>query len=109
MPNPLPEDVMLNRFWPSVAWISVHGKADEALEFVRELALLDGKLHVSIVPGAREREAKAAAAGFVGRPMPSKFAGRCFVCAGAFGVGADILYNSQLRKAAHDACGEVEA
>lgn len=107
--GPLPEDVMLNRFWPSVTWISVHGKADEALEFIRELSLLEGKLHVSIVPGSREREVRAATAGFVGRPMQSKFAGRCSVCASGFGVGAAILYNGDLRRAAHASCGEADA
>jgi hypothetical protein len=107
--RPLPEDVMLNRFWSSIAWISAHGKADEALEFVRELSLLEGKLHVSIVPNAREHAAAIVAAVFAGRPLRSQFPGSCAVCRKPFAAGADILWDRDSRRAAHNACGEVDA
>ncbi|HET7540685.1 MAG TPA: hypothetical protein VFK05_12460 [Polyangiaceae bacterium] len=105
--RPLPEDALLNRFWPTVVSIAHLGKADEALEFVREIALLEGKLHVSIVPGAREIEVAIKAGGFVGLPMQSRFPGACSVCGGRFAAGADILYDRDNRRAAHNACGEV--
>lgn len=85
------------------------GTAEEALEFVRDLAEVIDELHISIVPGEAERKAAVAAVGFVGRPMTSRFASMCHVCKERFPAGADVLYNRELRRAAHNACGEVEA
>lgn len=106
--RPLAEDVLLARFWPSVAWIATHGDTAEALEFVREIAEAKDKLHVSIVPNARQLEQQIALKGFSGRPMAARFSGRCAVCALGFGVGASILFDADTRRAAHDACGEAE-
>ncbi|HEY4158685.1 MAG TPA: hypothetical protein VGM29_11335 [Polyangiaceae bacterium] len=110
MAKPLPEDVMVNSggFWARCAIAVSMNDNDAAMELLRDMHLLEGKIFLSIVPNAREREAKIAAAAFAGRPMESRFASTCAVCCKPIAQGTQILYSSQLRKAAHDACGEVE-
>jgi len=108
MSGPLPEDVMCAKFWRTVAATAALHDAEGALEFVKELAPLEGKLSISIVPNGRsiEEQSSAPASNFRGRPMPAKFAGRCAVCAGTIKIGADILYSAELRRAAHIQCGD---
>jgi hypothetical protein len=106
--KPLPEDVFINNAFHRAAIAIRTNDREAAFDLVNDLHLLEGKVFLTIVPGAREREARAAAAGFVGRPIDSRFPGTCEVCRKPFGIGAPILYNADLRRAAHHACGGVE-
>ena len=107
--KPLPEDVLVSSagFWTRCALAVSMNDTEAGMELLREMHFAEGKIFLSIVPGARQREAQVKAAGFTGRPMESRFGGVCHVCAKPFGTGAAILYNRELRKAAHDACGEI--
>ena len=45
---------------------------------------------------------------FVGKPMHARFAGRCAVCGQGISEGDAIVYNGELKKAAHGRCGGPE-
>ena len=110
MAEPLLEDVLVSTagFWNRCAIAVSMNDPDAGMELLRDMHAVEGKIFLSIIPGARVHEARAAAAGFVGRPMESRFPGVCAVCSKPFPVGAQILYNADHRRAAHDACGEVQ-
>lgn len=45
---------------------------------------------------------------FRGRPMQARFPGRCAVCSKRIAVDASIVFNSELKQAAHLGCGQLE-
>ena len=45
---------------------------------------------------------------FRGRAMESKLESTCAVCDGQIRVGDSIVYNGELRRAAHLGCGQVD-
>ncbi|HKO49199.1 MAG TPA: hypothetical protein VJV79_15810 [Polyangiaceae bacterium] len=110
MAIPLPEDVLVSTagFWNRCAIAVSMNDAEAGMDLLRDMHAVEGKIFLSIVPGARAHEAKVAATGFRGRPMESRFPGSCAVCGKVFPVGARILYNSEQRRAGHDACGEAQ-
>ncbi|HEY5373889.1 MAG TPA: hypothetical protein VIK01_09380 [Polyangiaceae bacterium] len=108
----LPEDVLVNSFWNRCALAVLRNDAEAGLELLRDMALCEGKIFLTICePIARAHTSEAVAPSekpaFQGRPIPAKFAGRCAVCHSGFSVGAAILYNADQRRAAHNACGQA--
>lgn len=115
--KPLLEDVLANSggFWARCAIAVSMNDPAAGMELLRDMHAVEGKIFLTIIrpPGVGPRLTldELAASGkpvFHGRPMHSKFHGRCAVCNLAFGVGTAILFNGEQRKAAHDQCGEVD-
>jgi hypothetical protein len=98
---------------------SGHDGAEAAVQICKDLAdvLSSGeyRLRLETAPESRDYieppEQTAPTANttrqrFSGLPMTSKVAGRCAVCAQPIHVGASIVYNYELRRAAHRECGD---
>ena len=105
MSNP-PEDRFICSAWNEAAIVVGMNDKDAAFDFVRKFASFEGKLRLTAIGLPRSAAGDAETMRFVGRPIVSKFAGRCVVCALSFNVGADILYNGEQKRAAHLRCGD---
>ncbi|MEI9940502.1 MAG: hypothetical protein WDO69_25080 [Pseudomonadota bacterium] len=107
--KPYPEDVLVGSggFWTRCALAVSMDDTAAGMELLRDMHACEGKIYLSIVPNTQERAALAAAAGFKGLPMPAKFGGTCAVCSGRFPAGAQILYDRDRKRAAHNQCGEI--
>jgi hypothetical protein len=112
--KPFPEDVLVNRFWARAAIAVSMNDPEAAMELLRDMVEVEGKIFLTIcrpqgvVPRLSSDELAAKGPVFRGRPMHAKWPGRCPVCNIAFGVGASILFNAELGRAAHDQCGEAD-
>jgi hypothetical protein len=112
--KPFPEDVLVNRFWARAAIAVSMNDPEAAMELLRDMVDVEGKIFLTIcrppgvVPRLSSDELAVKGPVFRGRPMLAKWSGRCQVCNVAIGVGSSILYNSELRRAAHDQCGEID-
>lgn len=107
MAKPLPEDRFQVSAWNEAA-IAV-GMNDPAacVEFTRKFLSFEGRLRLTAVGLPSQPDGALGAVRFVGRPIVSKFPGRCAVCSLGFNVGADILYSAEQKRAAHSRCGEI--
>ena len=110
MSKPLPVDILAREI-PGRAALVAGGLGDdgEALQIVRDLhSLLEGDYQLSFKLGAEQRrQSEALGAKFTGRPMISKFPGRCAVCAKALPTDSSVLYDPDRRKVACVTCGEI--
>lgn len=115
--KPLLEDVLVNSggFWARAQIAISMNDPEAAMDLLRDMLSCEGKIYLTIIrpQGVVPRLAldALATAGkplFRGRPMHSKFPGRCAVCGVGFGVDAAIIYNGDQKRAAHDQCGEVD-
>jgi hypothetical protein len=97
-----PEDRFICSAWNEAAIVAGMNDRDAALDFVRKFVSFEGKLKLTAV-GVQP----TGAAVFVGRPIISKFTGRCAVCSLGFAVGAEVLHDPEQKRAAHLRCGEV--
>lgn len=102
-----PEDRFICSAWNEAAIAAGMNDKDAALEFVKKFASFEGKLRLTAIGLASGIGSTPERPSFVGRPIVSKFPGRCAVCALSFNVGADVLYNGDRKRAAHLRCGEV--
>lgn len=101
-------DVLLCSLWARVAIAAGMNDKDAALEIVRDLHLAEGKLFITTTsPNTELGAERAREPEFSGRPMISRFPGRCAVCRAGFPAGVEILYSAERRAAAHVRCGEV--
>jgi hypothetical protein len=108
------EDVLVCSFKDRAAVAVLQNDPEAALQLLREFDAVATKLFLTIIPPPPHvtRAARAAKPQsptgkptFVGRPMVAKFPGRCAVCSSPFDAGSPILFNGDLKRAAHDACG----
>jgi len=60
-------------------------------------------------PDPKPSSENASPSAFRGKPMQSRYPGRCEVCGKSYGEGDSIVYNGDIRKAAHLGCGRVDA
>ncbi len=79
--------------------------AEAALDVCRKLGRVEEAYMLTLRSG--EQHARATGAAFTGRPMHSRFGGRCAVCSQPFPEGAAILYDGVSKRAVHAACGEA--
>lgn len=108
MSRPLPEDALLREFWNRCAIAVGMNDGQAALELCRAMHAVEGKIFLTIVPGARDIARKIETAGFRGRPIVSKYAGVCKVCGKPYSAGDDVLW-AQGSGCAHHQCGEIDS
>src|SRR5689334_14372722 len=78
---------------------------EEALAVCRDLVEVEKAYDLRLRTG--EQHAREMGAPFVGKPMQSRFASTCAVCRQGISPGSNIIYNGELKRAAHAGCVEV--
>lgn len=120
MSRPLEVDVLARGLFDRAAMAWGMRDAEVALEVCRDLAKIEPEYELRLkVLGAKHdgatvdrlkrqvQQKQGEPAAFVGRPITSRFSGRCAVCKGPYTAGADVFWRKGAG-AAHVTCGEPE-
>lgn len=98
-------DILAREIFGRAAIAAGMGDKDAALAVCRDLVDVEGAYRLTLRVG--EQHARTTGSAFVGKPMRARFASRCAVCSMGISEGAEIIYASEIKKAAHAGCAEV--